>query len=153
MATNSSSAVTVVLNSTLEAVQTVIPLEFVRDAPEFLPPPLMVTEMGVLVGVTGDIRGRIIIESSIDVFKRIGERLFGMALDGPMLESMVGEIGNQIGGNMCTNVSALGSTLDISPPTVMTGQTRLGGFSKGLVIPIQIPGIGKIRVILVIEDT
>ncbi|WP_260358972.1 hypothetical protein [Peribacillus frigoritolerans] len=42
----------------------------------------------VLIGMTGDIRGRIMIEGTNGCMSKIGESMFGMPLEGEMLDLM-----------------------------------------------------------------
>lgn len=147
-----SSAITQVLNATIDAVTHVVPLSITREQPTILNAPVLQQEIGVLIGITGDVRGRLIIESPSVVFGQIGQALFGMVLEGEMLDSFVGELGNMIAGNMATNASNLGVVMDITPPTVLVGETRLYGFEKALSIPIQIEGAGRMQILLIIED-
>ena len=51
--------------------------------------------------------------------------MFGMSIEGEMIESFTGELGNMVAGNLCTILEKNGLILDISPPTVMTGHEIL----------------------------
>ncbi|BCJ87195.1 chemotaxis protein CheX [Effusibacillus dendaii] len=144
--------ITEVLNGTLQAVTNVIPVPVTANRPTLVTAPIMQPEMGVLIGITGNVRGRLIIEGTADVFGQIGEKMYGMALEGAMLESFTGELGNMIAGNLSTNVSQKGIDIDITPPTVMVGQTKLFGFSQALQIPVTVEGVGDCQVILMLEE-
>ncbi len=78
--------------------------------------------------------------------------MFGMPLEGEMLESFTGEFGNMIAGNLCTAVGQENLEIDITPPTVMVGNTKLYGFEKAFVLPVTIPNIGALTVLLTIEE-
>ena len=56
--------------------------------------------------------------------------MFGMELKGTMLDSFIGEIGNIIVGSLASAVFKAGITIDISPPTVITGETQFCGFKQ-----------------------
>ena len=58
--------------------------------------------------------------------------MYGVKLEDSMLESFVGEIGNMVAGNMATRLSENGVRVEISPPTVIVGSTKLTGFTKQL---------------------
>lgn len=150
--TSTGDKITMILNGTVQAISTVIPLSITMDKPLLLKAPVLQTEIGVLIGVTGDVRGRLILEGAKIVFCGIGEVLFGMALEGEMLESFAGEIGNMIAGNVCTNVFERGLKIDITPPTVMDGKVKLSGFDKAICVPVHIDGKGTLNMILVIEE-
>jgi chemotaxis protein CheX len=143
--------VTMILNGTIEAVKGVIPPQFTVDKPSLFTAPLTQSSIGVLIGMTGDVRGRLVIEGDVSSFSYIGEMMFGMALEGEMLQSFTGELGNMIAGNLATSLSQKGITMDITPPTVLVGQTKLYGFDKAFQVPILIEEIGEIQLILMIE--
>jgi len=143
--------VTMILNGTIEAAKGVIPLQFTVDSPSLFTDPLAQSSIGVLIGMTGDVRGQLVIEGDVSSFSYIGEMMFGMALEGEMLQSFTGEVGNMIAGNLATALSQKGITMDITPPTVLVGQTKLYGFDKAFRVPILIEGIGEIQIILMIE--
>jgi chemotaxis protein CheX len=107
------------LQEAIQAASTVIPLPYTAEPPSIVDAPLIQPEMGVLIGITGHIRGRLLLESTTPVFNAIGNGMFGMPLEGEMLESFAGELGNMIGGTISTGVSAKGISIDITPPTVL----------------------------------
>ena len=109
-------------------------------------------EMGVLIGLIGDLKGRIIIDASPEAFSTIGSTMFGMPLEGAMLESFTGEFGNMIAGNLCTFAGQQQLELDITPPTVMVGHTKLYGFQQAFKIPATIEGVGEIYILYTIDD-
>lgn len=77
--------------------------------------------------------------------------MFGMPIQGGMLESFAGELGNMIAGNLATNIAGQGTEMDITPPTVLVGKAKLYGFEKALSLPIGFPEIGELRIILMME--
>ena len=74
-----------------------------------------------------------------------------MALEGEMLESFAGELGNMIAGSLSTFISQKGINMDITPPTVLVGQTKVYGFSKAFRLPIEITNVGSILIVLMVE--
>lgn len=109
-------------------------------------------EMGVLIGIIGDLKGRIIIDGTPEIFGTIGSTMFGMPLEGPMLESFTGELGNMIAGNLCTYTGQYDLELDITPPTVMVGNTKLYGFQQAFKIPAILEDVGDITILYTIDD-
>jgi len=77
--------------------------------------------------------------------------MYGMQLDGAMLESFTGEFGNMIAGNLCTYVAEQNLELDITPPTVMVGHTKLFGFKHAFNLPVIADGIGDLTILLTID--
>lgn len=146
-----SSYITGVINSVIEAMRKVISLDFERGAPKLVENFIEQTDMSVLVGVIGELSGRLVIEAKKDVFITLAERMFGASVTGEILESFVGEFGNMIAGNTALELSNNGLKVNISPPTILSGHTRLSGFDKGIMLPFNFPAIGELRVIVVVE--
>lgn len=141
-----------ILNGTIASLKSILPANLDVKSPSVSSEPYSQKEMGVLIGIVGDLKGRIIIDGSPAAFGGIGALMFGMPLEGEMLESFTGEFGNMIAGNLCTNAAQNGLDLDITPPTVMVGNTKLYGFQKIFSLPAEIEGIGSITILLTIDD-
>jgi len=142
---------TEILNGTIESVKSILPFEISINKPSKISAPFFQESFGVLIGITGDLRGRIIIDGNEHIFSKVGETMFGMLLEGEMLESFSGELGNMIAGNLSTFVSKNGIEMDITPPTVLIGKTKMYGFEKALRLPISLQAIGTLNIILMIE--
>ena len=149
---SASKHIQTVLNGTIQSLKSVIPIAMDIKSPSLMVQPFEQKEMGVLIGIIGDIKGRIIIDSAAESFSAIGESMFGMPLEGEMLESFTGELGNMVAGNLCTSVAADGIEIDITPPTVIVGTTRLYGFQHAFKLPIVIENIGEMTIILTIDE-
>lgn len=148
---STSIQIQAVLNGTINALKSVIPYEIQVSTPTITSDPYEQNEIGVLIGMVGDLKGRIIIDSTPDTFSAIGAGMYGMTLDGTMLESFTGEFGNMIAGNLCTFAAEKELDLDITPPTVMVGQTKLYGFQHAFKLPVTIDNIGKLTILLTID--
>lgn len=146
-----SKYITDILNGTIESVKAVLPFEVTFEKPSLFTQPFTQHSVGVLIGMTGDVRGRIIINGDEEVFGKVGEGMFGMIIEGEMLESFAGELGNMIAGNLSTTISQEGFEMDITPPTVLVGQTKVYGFEKAFRLPIQMADKGALEVILMVE--
>jgi chemotaxis protein CheX len=109
------------------------------------------SEMCVLVGITGDVSGGIVLEGDLLTFSRLGESMFGMLLEGEMLHSCVGEIANMIAGKTSTIIYQKGHSIDITPPTVMVGKMQMYGFEKGVSVHLDIANGGRLNIILLLQ--
>lgn len=147
-----SKHVTEVINGTVESVKSVIPFTITMDQPSLMKEPLIQADLGVLIGMTGDIKGRLIIEGTHDIIGAIGEKMFGMPLEGEMLESFTGELANMIAGNLATVVSQKDVEIDITPPTVIVGSTKMYGFERAFRVPVQLEDRGSLQLFLMIEE-
>ncbi|BCB04473.1 chemotaxis protein CheX [Bacillus sp. KH172YL63] len=146
-----TKSVTDILNSSVQAIKSVIPMNIDVKQPSLLTEPFSQHKIGVLIGFTGGVRGRMIVDGEEESFQALGASMFGMPLEGEMLESFAGELGNMIAGNLATLLAQAGHSLDITPPTVIVGQSKMYGFDKALKLPITIENVGDFLVILMIE--
>lgn len=149
----STTAVTTeILNALLSALSDVLPQQIERDRPTLFSGPVIQQEMGVLIGLTGVLPGRLFLYGASAVFSGLAEKMYGMKLTGDMLESFVGELGNMIGGNLCSHAATADIHLEITPPTVIIGETKLSGFSTAIRLPVQVQEVGRIDTILALSD-
>jgi len=147
-----SNHVQVILDGTTLAIQSVVPLNVDIQQGSFMNEPYIQQEIGVLIGFTGDIRGRIIIDSVQPTFSNLAAKMFGMPIEGEMLESFTGEFGNMLAGNICTHVGSQNVTIDITPPTVMVGQTKLYGFESAYKMLVTIDEVGELTILFTIDE-
>ena len=149
---STSKHIQTILNGTIHALKTILPMNINIASPSITTEPYSQEEMGVLIGLVGDLKGRVIIDGSPSTFGNIGSSMFGMPLEGEMLESFTGEFGNMIAGNLCTHAGGNNLELDITPPTVMVGNTKLYGFQKAFRLPASIDGVGDITILFTIDE-
>lgn len=138
------------LNSTIESMQHVFACPMQAGAPLLFSQTLIQSDVGVLVGIIGDVEGRLIIEGESRVFTHLSQSMYGMPLEGEMLHSFVGEMANMIAGNTSTLLAGRGRRIDITPPTVMVGQMQMYGFSRGIKIPVELEAVGSVNTILLL---
>ena len=148
---SNSAHIQTILNGTIHSLKTILPMNLDVKPPSITNEPYEQTEMGVLIGLIGDLKGRIIIDGTPESFSAIGSAMFGMPLEGAMLESFTGELGNMIAGNLCTYTVQYDLELDITPPTVMVGHTKLYGFQQAFKIPATIEGVGEFVILYTID--
>ncbi|WP_409251126.1 chemotaxis protein CheX [Bacillus sp. SCS-153A] len=149
--TTTTKSVTDIVNGTIQSIKSVIPLPVKVDQPTLLTEPLRKHKIGVLIGLTGDIRGQIIFDGDVEDFQGLGTSMFGMPLEGEMLESFAGELGNMIAGNLSTKIAELGHSMDITPPTVIVGESRFSGFDRALKLPITVENAGKFIIVIMVD--
>ncbi|WP_254778677.1 MULTISPECIES: chemotaxis protein CheX [unclassified Bacillus (in: firmicutes)] len=143
--------VTNVINALIEAAKHVFPFKLETEEPTLINHPFSNGDIGVLIGLTGDVKGTIIIEGKEDIFAKISEGLFGMVLEGEMLHSFAGELGNMMAGHLSTNLTKNGFTMDITPPTVLVGEATLHGFHEAYCIRAKMDNSYEILFYLIFE--
>jgi len=140
-----------ILNGTISSLTTVIPVKLDILPPSLITQPFEQKEISVLIGLVGGIKGRLIIDTTKDVISTIGQSMFGMAIEGEMLESFAGELGNMIAGTLSTCISKYEIEMDITPPSVLVGELKIYGFENAFRLPIIIQNVGNMAIILMIE--
>src|SRR5699024_5787188 len=85
-------------NGTYTSLKTVITIDHQIAKPTLLNQYLHL-HFGVLIGITGDVKGQLILSGEQHVFGSIGKAMFGADLEGDMLMSFSGELGNMIAGS------------------------------------------------------
>ncbi|MBS4200386.1 chemotaxis protein CheX [Bacillus sp. FJAT-49732] len=138
------------LNGTFTSFKNVVPIQHDIKKPQLLEKSLQL-QYGVLIGITGDIKGKLILSSEPNVFSSISAVMFGMSLEGDMLASFSGELGNMIAGCLSTIIVENGIKTDITSPTIMEGNTTLSGYEKAIQLTILLDEIGEMDIYLLLD--
>ena len=149
MSSPNAGRITSLLNATLNSIHELVSIE--SEKPSMMKAPLLQTDYGVLVGILGDLRGRLFILGESAVFAYAGLTMYGVNLEGDMLESFVGEFGNSVAGHTATRLYNQAIKIDITPPTTMQGKVKLGGFGTAINVPFSLNG-AKGQLVLAMED-
>lgn len=147
-----ASTIQQLLNSTIQSLTAVIPIKFDVLPPSLTLEPYEQKELSVLIAFHGDLRGRLIIDTHEATISQIAEAMFGMKIEGEMIESFTGELGNMVAGSLCTLLEKEKLTLDISPPTVLTGETKFFGFRQAFKLPVNFSDSPNSHVLLTIDE-
>lgn len=151
IATNArSQAVTTLLNGTLSSLKNVVPIHFTTKKPHLQERDFRLT-FGVLIGFTGDIKGKLVFSGNLHTFGAIGKQMFGSSLESEMLLSFSGELGNMIAGGLSTNMADKGVCVNITSPTLMHGDTTLSGYKQALKVPIFFDNVGGMDIYLLLD--
>lgn len=145
-----NKAVTELLNGTLLSIKTVVPFNYQTKNPQLIEQEFHLA-FGVLIGITGDIKGKLVLSGSLDTFGSIGKTMSGMLLADDMLLSFSGELGNMIAGGLSMNMSAKGTNINITSPTTMQGNTTLSGYKQGLEVNVLFESVGDMNIFLLLD--
>ncbi|MBR7554740.1 chemotaxis protein CheX [Allobacillus sp. GCM10007491] len=110
------------------------------------------TQFGVLIGITGHVKGQLLFSGDQNAFGVIGTSMFGMELSGDMLNSFCGEFGNMVAGGLATIVSEQSVTIDITSPTLVEGDMRMTGFKRSIAIPFTIEAGNELTIYLLLDQ-
>lgn len=86
----------------------------------------------IMIGVTGEVKGQVLITFSEQVACEIASKMMMMPISelDEISLSAISELGNMILGNSATAFSANGITVDITTPTLMKGNVQLSNSSQ-----------------------
>ncbi len=142
--------ITDILNGVSISATNIIPLSHQTSQPSLWGQSLQI-DNGVLIGIVGDVSGRILFTAERNVFASIGETMFGMVIEGEMLSSFSGELGNMIAAGLSSHIADLGIATDITSPTIMEGTTKLSGFEKAFHIEITFENSGVLHIYIMLD--
>lgn len=145
-----SKSITSLLNGVNTALKNVVPVEAKISKP-ILQKDLLHVTYGVFVGMTGDIRGKILFIGEKDVFSSIGERMFSVPIEEEMLSSFSGELGNMIVGNVSSYVEKEGLQIDITSPSIITGNAEIQGHHLGIQLTSSFIDLGDLYIHLLLD--
>ncbi len=138
------------INGAIEAVNQVIPIPLTRGQTQRIASPLEQQDLGVLVSFFGDIKGQLVYMFSVEYAKQFSNEMFGMTLEGEMLDSFVGELGNMLTGNWATHI-VHSVCVDIAPPIVLQGPTQLSINANAFLVPF-LGENGEFKIYLLLDN-
>lgn len=110
--------------------------------------------MFIMLGVTGEMTGQVCIVFDLDVAKDIASRMMmGMPVTeiDDMAKSALSELGNMIMGNAATLLSNKKVLIDITPPTLGTGNAKLTSPNiTSIKVPLLYEG-GELRLFFLLK--
>ncbi|MCI5830689.1 MAG: chemotaxis protein CheX [Treponema sp.] len=118
--------------------------------------------MGVaaLVGLAGDVEGRVLFDMSFETALNIASKMNGekMTTFDDMAKATISELANIITGQAVTKLHELGFKFDLTPPALFAGENMeiaaLGGTTESveaLIVPL-VTDCGKIEVNVAIRE-
>ncbi|MCD6332201.1 MAG: chemotaxis protein CheX [Bacteroidales bacterium] len=109
--------------------------------------------MGVaaLVGLAGDVEGRVLIDMSQDTAIKIASTMNGEKLTGldELAKATITELANMITAQAVTKLFDLGFKFDLTPPSIITGENMSVSNAnvEALIVPLEMPqGLVEINV-------
>ncbi len=118
--------------------------------------PFMAQNVAILIGLTGGLKGQAIISMNEEIAKKIASGMMGgMPVDhfDEIAKSAISELGNMIMGNTATLLYNEGVIIDITPPTLLTGENLSvsNGHLKTLCIPL-VSSMGVIEIEIAVKE-
>lgn len=143
--------ITSLLNATLFSIKSVVPIGSEVKEPKLLKQALQLN-FGVLIGITGDMKGKLVFSGNTSTFASIGERMYGMSLEGEMLQSFSGELANMIAGALSSKLIETNTEINITTPTILQGDTKIFGYQQALKLPVIFEQVGILNTYLLLDS-
>ncbi len=110
----------------------------------------------ILIGMTGKVRGQAMLSMQGETAKAIASHMMGgMPVEemNDIAKSAIGELGNMIMGNTCSTFYDKGISVEITPPTILTGEkVQVSNRYKTLCIPVNLRQFGSIEIGISAEE-
>jgi len=129
------------IKASKEVVKMTMGLDLEIGKPSVKKTPFPLDEVILVVGVTGQIKGQVIISMKMEVAKTVASKMMmGMPVDelNDMAKSAISELGNMIMGNTATLIANQGISVDITPPTLMLGKDISLSFNASQTIELPL---------------
>ena len=143
---------TTLLQSAVASLQRIISVTIAVSEPEKSSPPLIPSEMCALIGITGDVRCRMVMEASCETYSNLAASMYGMSMEEEMLQSFAGEIANMIAGNTAILASETGLHMDITLPTLLLGSPHIYGFDHAAIVSLSVDRIGSMKLVMLMNE-
>jgi len=108
----------------------------------------------IMLGVTGEMLGQVCIAFDLDVAKDVASRMMmGMPINeiDDMAKSALSELGNMVMGNAATLLANNNLRIDITPPTLGMGATKLSSPNMtSLKVPLLYEG-GEVKLFFLLK--
>jgi len=143
------------VNSTLQSLGECMDIQLTAGEPVENAVPEPFDGVVVIIGIMGDMKGRIIYsmvdETALKICEAMNYEPFDTLND--LARSTISELGNIIGGRAVSDLNDKGLKLMMSPPVMFTGKVILTSdkLTGAILIPIE-SNFGSIKVNLAVES-
>lgn len=114
-------------------------------------------DIAVIVGLTGRIRGQMVISLNTDTALTVASAMMGgvaLAELDEISKSAIAELGNMIMGNTATILSSRGIGIEITPPSLLVGQNMVitPAHMRTICVPLILSGEKSIEINVSLEE-
>lgn len=111
--------------------------------------------VAIIIGLAGDVEGRIILDMSQDTAIKIVSEMNMEEFDklDELGRATITELANMITGQAVTKLYDIGFKFDLTPPSIVTGRDMVISDSgvEALIVPIELP-YGKVEINVAIKE-
>lgn len=144
------------ISASTRVLQQLIQVDPVVETPRRLENTIPGSDIVVIVGLTGEIKGQVMFtmeeETAINIVRKMtfNEEISELDYIG---QSAISELGNMISGQTGMEMYSSGITIDITPPSLCSGEgIVISSKNKFVSIPINIHGFGKVFINISFEE-
>jgi len=143
------------VESAMSVLQTTVSSEVKRGAPKLSNSINHIMGVAIIVGLAGQVSGRVIIDMNPETALNIASSMNGERLNtfDELVSATLTELGNMITGNAVTKLHQLGFKFDLTPPALFMGDNLRITDAKieALVVPLELTE-GKIEINVAIKE-
>ncbi|HOP71865.1 chemotaxis protein CheX [Thermoclostridium caenicola] len=119
--------------------------------------PFQSDDIAVIVGLTGRIRGQVVISLSTSTALMVASAMMGgvaLAELDEISKSAISELGNMIMGNTATILASRGIGIEITPPSLLVGQNMVitPAHMRTICVPLMLEGEKSIEINVSLEE-
>ncbi|HPU21949.1 MAG TPA: chemotaxis protein CheX [Thermoclostridium caenicola] len=119
--------------------------------------PFQSDDIAVIVGLTGRIRGQVVISLSTGTALMVASAMMGgvaLAELDEISKSAISELGNMIMGNTATILASRGIGIEITPPSLLVGQNMVitPAHMRTICVPLMLEGEKSIEINVSLEE-
>ncbi|MCG8568867.1 MAG: chemotaxis protein CheX [Spirochaetes bacterium] len=143
------------VESSVSVLKEVLNLDVQREQISLKSKAIPVLEVAVIVGLVGQVEGRVLFdmskETTLNIASRMNEETITEFDD--LTKATITELGNMITGRAVTKLSEMGYKFDVTPPAIFTGQNmEISDIEiESLVVPIVSP-LGRIEINVALRE-
>lgn len=143
------------VESAMSVLRTTVSADAKRGAPKLSSCINEIMGVAIIVGLAGQVSGRVIIDMSQETALNIASSMNDEKLTefDELVSATLTELGNMITGNAVTKLHELGFKFDLTPPALFMGDNLRITDAKieALVVPLELPE-GKVEINVAIKE-
>lgn len=143
------------VEATFNTIKSVLGVDLVRGKLFLKDTSQPVMGIAVLVGLAGDVEGRVIFDMEKETMMKIVSDMNGETLTelDELAKSTIMELANMITGTAVTRLQDLGFSFDLTPPVLFSGENMelANAGVEALIVPVDLPQ-GRLEINVAIRE-
>ena len=130
------------VHAAFSVLKEILDVDIKRDRLKLKVSPIPTLGVAVVLGITGDVEGRVLYDMKKDTALKIAEVMNDEKLPefDELVRATINELGNIITGRAVSALNDLGYTFDLTPPSLFSGDNMdVSTLVDTLVVPLETP--------------